>query len=500
MRALAAFLPVFLIACSGSDFGVSEGAPEDATSDGTSDDTSTSSETSSDTAAETIEETCVKNACGGCTMLVGKPGDPCVSCGGKLVCKGTDSLECDSTAPKNACGGCSMLAVAPDTVCGVCMTGKYVCDGTDATKCSDPVSGPMPMSACGTCGTKKVICDPTAMGGTKCQGDDANACGGCGDLSPAPGGTCGVCGSGTYVCDPATKGTPTAKTKCDDPVAASSPKVGDACGTCKTLKYACSTDKKSVVCSATDDTNGCGGCGTLSPALGASCGVCAGGTYVCDPATKGTTAAKTKCNDPVTIALGTVCGVCSKSKYACSGGTTACALPDERTDGTDVLSTVGGNHFFSLTAGNMYGIAFKTPRIGAVTGFTFEIFRYDADLSAEQGTFRVRLIKGAPTTSPVLTDVVATFNIPPDSLYLTGTGGPHVISLTLPTPTAVLPAGTPMFVEFTYSSFKYNFELSGGTPPTTSLVDVLIGGAPGTTYVVDNAHDSPLKITMTGCY
>lgn len=515
MRSVVFLAPCFLLACSGADFGVGGDTP-DSTSEDAADDSSlvaeAGEETATDASLETTEsdaadgstvdasametagdsgsdtaDVCVKNACGGCLPLVGMPGDPCPSCGGKLACVGTDKLECDSTTPKNACGGCSVLATPPGGTCGVCATGKYVCNGTDATKCADPVTGPAPMTACGTCKTKKVICDATSAGGTKCEGDDANACGGCGTLSPALGGVCGVCSGGTYVCDSMTKAT-----KCSDPVPAGSPAVGSACGTCGTLKYACAGDKKSVVCPA-DDANECGGCMHLVNKPGATCGYCTSGSYVCN----GKEA--TKCNDPVTTPPGTVCGICSKSKYACSGSTTACAMPDDRNTVDDILcyapKVVLGMIRTQPSYPYYYALWFTTQRAGAVTGFTLQIGRTLKDATVtDPGSFTIRLIKGTPTLTPLASDVLATTTISGDISTTSA------VPVTLSAPTASLPAGTALYVELTHNSLRFDYQIRGDDIESPSKTDLWVAGPGDTAYKLLPSVDPGLSVQMKGCY
>jgi hypothetical protein len=483
------FASSWLLACSGGDFGVGDVA------DTSSDDTSVASETSAETEVDggstdsaSEADTCVTNACGGCTVLVGKPGDPCQSCGGKLKCKGTDALECDSAGPKNACGGCSVLANAKDSPCGVCMTGSYVCNGTDDTKCNDPVTGPMPGSACG-CGTAlHVICDATAPGGTRCEGDDHNKCGGCGTLTPALDTACGVCGSGKYACD----ATMVGKTACVDPVPPGSPMKGTACGTCKTHVYDCAPDGKSIICKGGDvDTNACGGCSALPFAKDSACGVC-GGTYACN----GSNAVK--CTDANPVPLSTKCGYCGTSTQKCDTATkqTVCAKPDDRVDGVDKLAEVSGGPARTILANDRAAISFKTPRAGAVNGFIIELFRYDASSSAMPGVLRFRLILGTPATPATASDVLATIDVPTTAV----TSGFQQLSVKFPSATANYPAGTAMYVEMTNLSYAYNWGLSGGTPPTPSLVDEWHSPAGTSSYLTITDHDPFFRLTMTGCY
>lgn len=141
-----------------------------------------------------------KNACGGCVVLGGKPGDSCPSCGGMMKCDGPDKLTCNTSMPKNACGGCNTLAAMPGTPCGKCNTGSMRCMGTDAVACDDPeATKPALGTACGACGGGEYKC---TMGAVKCA--DVS-------VTPSPGTACGLCGTSMFVCDS------TSSTKCAKP-------------------------------------------------------------------------------------------------------------------------------------------------------------------------------------------------------------------------------------------------------------------------------------------
>ncbi len=98
------------------------------------------------------------NACDGCGMLTGNPGDTCGdgTCGeGTLTCNG-QQLVCmpdDPDAELNACGGCESLVGELGAACGQC--GVYACDGDNAVICNDPG-----FNDCGTCGpVPQEVCD-----------------------------------------------------------------------------------------------------------------------------------------------------------------------------------------------------------------------------------------------------------------------------------------------------------------------------------------------------
>ena len=176
-------------------------------------------------------------------MLAGKPGDSCGTCGGQLVCSGTDALKCSGATPTNACNGCTTLVNPPGTACGVCGSGQYVCDTAESTKCSDPVTTPAPGTSCGKCSTSQYVCSSDKLS-TTCQNpNDTNVCGGCGTLPGKPGGACGTCG--VYQCS----GT---SLVCSE----GTPKVGTVCGTCSTSSYVCSAPGKTVCQTPDDRTTG----------------------------------------------------------------------------------------------------------------------------------------------------------------------------------------------------------------------------------------------------
>lgn len=291
------------------------------TTDATTD--SATIEASTDSGADTRDsaiadgaETCgTTNACGGCAVLSGAPGDTCGACG-KLACAtDANSLTCTGDHPKNECGGCATLTGHKGDSCcgggtlgcstdgntlvcsisdngcggcapldhpkgatcgGVCGTATYQCSGKDATVCTDPVpASPAKGSTCGSCGTWDCNSSGSAL---ICTGDHApNACGGCATLSGTPGTACGTCGAWTCSADknsvscveavpaPGTGcpggqcGTATYQcaapgiTTCVDPLASPpKPKVGDPCNACG--DYACNAGKTDIICVGSPST------------------------------------------------------------------------------------------------------------------------------------------------------------------------------------------------------------------------------------------------------
>ncbi len=152
---------------------------------------------------------CTRNACGGCTPLVGQPGAPCGVCrGGAFACFGSDAVICVAPgAGVNGCGGCSLI-VAPGTPCGTCKMGVEVCATPDSVTCRNPTAG---ANACGGCSSlPNQPGESCGCGGGqfRCSGTDAvvcdninlvNACGGCGVLQHPIGSRCNDCGS-TWTC------------------------------------------------------------------------------------------------------------------------------------------------------------------------------------------------------------------------------------------------------------------------------------------------------------
>ena len=155
------------------------------------------------------------NACGTCGPISGTLGAACGECGdGRLVCNSTGSaLTCEGGSSRNACGGCGTLAGSPGASCGACGDGRFECnDARTAVDCvgasavnacgtCGTLSG-TPGAACGVCGTQECASGTgTDATGVVCNDPGANACGGCGTVTPgAPGASCGRCGVDTLSC------------------------------------------------------------------------------------------------------------------------------------------------------------------------------------------------------------------------------------------------------------------------------------------------------------
>lgn len=77
-----------------------------------------------------------RNECGGVSRLTAPPGDRCGACGdGLVVCVSEEDVACLDAAVPNACGGCSELRGVVGRPCGTCNTGRWVCDGAEDVVC-----------------------------------------------------------------------------------------------------------------------------------------------------------------------------------------------------------------------------------------------------------------------------------------------------------------------------------------------------------------------------
>jgi hypothetical protein len=192
---------------------------------------------------------------------------------------------------------------------------------------------------------------------------------------------------------------------------------------------------------------------------------------------------------------------CNASSYMCSSGQTVCASLDDRKDGTDTLASAKNSPMWTLNTGEPFAISFTTQRLGAITGFTVSMFRYnESGTATDAGTVRFRLIKGTPTTSPLVSDVLATITVPGDKIFDTGGVTSYDLALTLTTPTAILPAGTSMYIEVEENSFMYNYAIAGGTPATVSKTDWWFPSSAPSGYDVYKTADPFLKVSETGCF
>ena|GEM_PF-2124210 len=275
----------------------------------------------------------VKNLCGGCASLTGKPAEACGPCG-IYVCENEDTLTCKSTAickkgdmkkvpcacsgdvKALECDGCAWKEILPcskkptaeicdsvdndcdgttdeDNVC--CSKNKEICNGKDDN--CDGQTDEGVKNACGGCVQFKVQvdaqCGPCAV--WKCDGKDNVAC------TNKP----NCCIPSQEICD-------SVDNDCDGEVDEG---VKNACGGCSALKYklyeACSLcgewqcdgkdnmiclDKPNCcipsqeICNGKDDNcngqidegvkNNCGGCTQLNHQPYEACGPC--GVWMCE--------------------------------------------------------------------------------------------------------------------------------------------------------------------------------------------------------------------------
>ncbi len=402
-----------------------------------------SADAATDAAADAAAEACTVNACGTCTQLSALPGELCGQCGTYQCSSDGTSLVCNDPGT-NACGTCTTLAGKPGDSCGTC--GKLECstDGKSLV-CNDPganacggcsVLAGKPGDSCGTCGGT-LACNGTDT--LTCSGaTPTNVCNGCTTLANPPGTTCGMCGSGQYVCDT------TETTKCSDPV--TTPAPGTSCGTCGSSQYVCSNDKLSTTCQNPNDTNACGGCGTLPGSPGSSCGTC--GTYQCS----GTSLV---CVEG-TPKVGTSCGTCGTSSYVCSSpGKTLCQTPDDRTTGPDMLYTNAATAVqVPLSLTTSFGVTYVPGRDGNLVSTTLVIMARQV-AGKTIGTVTLSAYVGTPggKTSTLLDQA----SVPGDSISLKAASK---VLFKFPKQPKVT-KGTPMYFALTTTSDLYQYLLYG---------------------------------------
>jgi len=165
------------------------------------------------------------NMCGGTQVLMldgeaVEPGDPCaLQCGaGVVACDGDDAVVCvdDGTSvPPNACGGCGLLAGVPGDACGECA--RWTCDSGVAS-CTSTTTIP----GCGT-GQTCATLDCGAENRSCTEGSDGSdaVCGACLEGYDERGGACVLvatcaalnCGAANRSC---TEGVGGADATCDD--------------------------------------------------------------------------------------------------------------------------------------------------------------------------------------------------------------------------------------------------------------------------------------------
>lgn len=228
------------------------------------------------------------NACQGCEELPGDnlPGTAC-GCGGSWACDGFDDLRCVGSIT-NACGGCSGLAGLPGQPCGTC--GQWACDGTDAVTCAndtpnvcggcEPLAG-LPGRICneGAPGCSVWECD-TEEGVVECVTSPPNACSGCGPLEGAPNTVCDDCSS-FWTCDAGSVFCDNAGINACGGCEVLPGQPGDPCGEGGCALWACN-DFGGVTCNTSTPLNACGACQDIGNRLpGERCGPCEDDVYVC---------------------------------------------------------------------------------------------------------------------------------------------------------------------------------------------------------------------------
>ncbi len=260
----------------------------------------------------------VKNVCGGCASLDGKPGDNCPGCG-RLACKNAEALKC----------------VAPaETIGGDCQTeegclGRYLCGDDGKVSCVGPKK-----NACGTCGGPEL----GDLGGAcrnEAQCDGLNVCSSDGKASvcAAPDrNNCGACGL-------------------EDVAGLQTPCIGPTYG-CEGV-LACNASGNGTVCME-PVRNACDKCGGPElPNVGATCGA-------------GECAGIESCND---TADGTYCsfphrGEACVNADGCSGTiecggdglTRICSAPSRNACGVCSAAALSGNPGDGCTVGNCSGV------------------------------------------------------------------------------------------------------------------------------------------------
>ena len=76
------------------------------------------------------------NACGGCGLLPGAPGEECAR-DAVWVCPVSGSqMRCVESGGGNACGGDAALEAEPGDPCGLCDTGVYACETANTLTCA----------------------------------------------------------------------------------------------------------------------------------------------------------------------------------------------------------------------------------------------------------------------------------------------------------------------------------------------------------------------------
>ncbi len=170
-----------------------------------------------------------------------------------------------------------------------------------------------------------------------------------------------------------------------------------------------------------------------------------------------------KCAPEVTPLPGAKCGVCLTRTATCTsaGLATECLGADDR--------TVFVDNYFSGSGGASLGVpvalGIKALHLGSITSITLWLSRSDVSPASSEGSLRLRVIKGKPTTTPASADVLADFSVAASTIPTTASA----VKLTLPTPTIDLPLGTDAWIEVTDVSPRSSFAAAGDFAPTGAM-------------------------------
>ncbi len=192
----------------------------------------------------------------------------------------------------------------------------------------------------------------------------------------------------------------------------------------------------------------------------------------------------------------TPCGLCNSSKFVCaSTSTTKCSVPDDRTESTDVYSsTFDGNGVTISGPTQAAAISFVMKRTGTPTTLKLALQRYDVAPSAAVGDLRVRLIKGTPTTSIEVSNVLSTSFIAATLISTT----PMTLTVVLST-TGPIAAGTALWVEVTDRSDLADFAVNGATAAGAPDLDFHYISTAGS-YTKLTTIDPYLIVGLKGCF
>lgn len=170
-----------------------------------------------------------------------------------------------------------------------------------------------------------------------------------------------------------------------------------------------------------------------------------------------------KCAPEVSPLPGAKCGICLTRTATCSvaGLSTECIGADDRSAFVD--------NYFSGSGGASLGVpaalGIKALHLGSIVSITLWLSRSDVSPPSSEGSLRVRIIKGKPTTTPAGADVLADFSVSASSIPTSAAA----TKLVLPTPTVDLPLGTDAWIELTDVSPRSSFAAAGDFAPTGAM-------------------------------